>query len=121
MSGVQKVGDQSLKDFQDEISRQFEDIKGQLQNLQGVIDGLEGQWKGIGAGAFDVKQAEINQGMVRIAKLLLNFQEAIQVTRTTAGNTEDEVRAALQGVDVAQGFSGDAAATQRAQSNIAGY
>ncbi|MEU3602498.1 WXG100 family type VII secretion target [Streptomyces sp. NPDC006798] len=121
MSAVQKVGDQSLKDFQDEISRQFEDVKGQLQNLQGVIDSLEGSWKGIGAGAFDVKQAEINQGMVRIAKLMLNFQEAIQVTRTTAGNTEDEVRAALQGVDVTAGFSGDAGATRAATSNIAGY
>ncbi|MDQ0940344.1 WXG100 family type VII secretion target [Streptomyces sp. V1I1] len=118
---VQKVGDQSLKDFQDEISRKFEDVKGQLKNLQGVIDGLEGQWKGIGAGAFDVKQNEINQGMVRIAKLLLNFQEAIQVTRTTAGNTEDEVEAALRGVDVTAGFSGDAGATRAATSNIAGY
>ncbi|GGJ72761.1 hypothetical protein GCM10011583_00160 [Streptomyces camponoticapitis] len=118
---VQKVGDQSLKDFQDEITIKFEDVKGQLKNLQGVIDSLEGAWKGIGASAFDAKQAEINAGMVRIAKMLLNFQEAIQVTRTTAGNTEDEVYAALNGVDVAAGFSGDSAATAKATSNIAGY
>ncbi|MCI3226356.1 WXG100 family type VII secretion target [Streptomyces sp. NP-1717] len=118
---VQKVGDQSLKDFQDEITVKFEDVKGQLRNLQGVIDSLEGAWKGIGASAFDVKQAEINSGMVRIAKMLLNFQEAIQVTRTTAGNTEDEVYAALNGVDVTAGFSGDSAATAKATSNIAGY
>ncbi|MFF9866720.1 WXG100 family type VII secretion target [Streptomyces sp. NPDC093595] len=116
---VQKVGDQSLKDFQDEISNRFESVKGQLKSLQGVIDSLEGNWKGIGAGAFDTKQTEINQAMVRIAKLLLNFQEAIQVTRTTAGNTEDEVEKALRGVDVTGGFSGDAAATRRATSNIA--
>ncbi|MFJ8645074.1 WXG100 family type VII secretion target [Streptomyces sp. NPDC093546] len=118
---VQKVGDASLKDFQDEITRNFDDVKGQLKNLQGVIDSLEGNWKGIGAGAFDVKQNEINQGMVRIAKLLLNFQEAIQVTRTTAGNTEDEVEQALRGVDVTGGFSGDAGAERRATSNIASY
>ncbi|MET7618798.1 WXG100 family type VII secretion target [Streptomyces sp. NPDC005408] len=118
---VQKVGDQSLKDFQDEISRNFEDVKGQLKTLQGVIDGVEGHWKGVGAGAFDTKQTEINQGMVRIAKMLLNFQEAIQVTRTTAGNTDDEVYQALHGVDVTAGFSGDAGATRAATSNIAGY
>ncbi|NJQ02222.1 WXG100 family type VII secretion target [Streptomyces zingiberis] len=118
---VQKVGDQGLKDFQDEITRRFEDVKGQLNTLQGVIDSLEGRWKGIGAGAFDAKQTEINQGMVRIAKLLLNFQEAIQVTRTTAGNTDLEVEAALRGVDVTPGFSGDAAATRAETSNIAGY
>lgn len=91
---VQKVGDQGLKAVQDQITVQFEEVKGQLKDLQGVIDSLEGAWKGIGASAFDVKQAEINSGMVRIAKMLLNFQEAIQVTRTTAGNTEDEIYAA---------------------------
>ncbi|MEV8360461.1 WXG100 family type VII secretion target [Streptomyces niveus] len=118
---VQKVGDQALKDVQDQITIQFEGVKGQLKDLQGVIDSLEGAWKGIGASAFDVKQAEINSGMVRIAKMLLNFQEAIQVTRTTAGNTEDEIYAALNGVDVTAGFSGDAAATTKATSNINGY
>ncbi|MFF8954567.1 WXG100 family type VII secretion target [Streptomyces sp. NPDC014894] len=118
---VQKVGDEGLKSLQDEISANFEDVKGQLQQLHGVIDSLEGSWKGIGHGAFDVKQAEINQGMVRIAKMLLHFQEAIQVTRTTAGNTEEDVRAALQGVDVTPGFSGDAGATRSATSNISGY
>ncbi|MCX4587788.1 WXG100 family type VII secretion target [Streptomyces sp. NBC_01481] len=118
---VQKVGDQSLKDFQDEITIKFEDVKGQLKALHGVIDGVQGRWQGVGAASFDRKQTEINQGMVRIAKLLLNFQEAIQVTRTTAGNTEDEVEAALRGVDVTAGFSGDAGATRAATSNIAGY
>ncbi|ANW17772.1 WXG100 family type VII secretion target [Streptomyces clavuligerus] len=118
---VQKVTDEYLGTFQNEITVQFESVKGQLQQLQGVIDGLEGNWKGIGHGAFDVKQAEINQGMVRIARMLLHFQEAIEVTRVTAGNTDDEVRAALQGVDVTPGYSGDAGATRSATSNLSSY
>jgi WXG100 family type VII secretion target len=118
---VLKVGDQSLKEFQDEISLKFEDVKSQLQNLQGVIDSLEGRWKGIGAGAFDQKQTEINQGMVRVAKMLLHFQEAIQVTRTTAANTDEEVQAALKGVDVTAGFSGDAGAERAATSRLSSY
>ncbi|MER5771420.1 WXG100 family type VII secretion target [Streptomyces sp. NPDC001985] len=121
MSDVQKLGDEGLKSLQDEITKNFEGVKAQLQRLHGVIDDLEGKWKGIGHGAFDSKQAEINEGMVRIAKMLLHFQEAIQVTRTTAGNTEEDVRAALQGVDVTAGFSGDAGATRAATSNISGY
>ncbi|GLF99074.1 WXG100 family type VII secretion target [Streptomyces yaizuensis] len=118
---VQKVTDEYLVQFQSEITGNFDSLKGQLQQLQGVIDSLEGNWKGIGHGAFDAKQAEINQGMVRIAKMLLHFQEAIEVTRVTAGNTDDEVRAALQGVDVVGGYSGDAAATNRATSNLSSY
>lgn len=118
---VQKVSDEGLKGVQDQITVQFEGVKTQVKNLQGVIDSLEGAWKGVGAGAFDVKQAEINSGLVRIAKMLLNFQEAIQVTRTTSGNTEDEIYAALNGVDVTAGFSGDAGATAKATSNINGY
>ncbi|MFC8274877.1 WXG100 family type VII secretion target [Streptomyces sp. NPDC057271] len=116
---IQKVGDQSLKEFQDDLTLRFEGVKGQLRTLQGVIDGLEGRWKGVGAGAFDVKQNEINQGMVRIAKLLLNFQEAIQVTRTNAANVDSEIEQALKGVDVTAGFSGDAAAEKASTSGIA--
>ncbi|GHA99271.1 WXG100 family type VII secretion target [Streptomyces termitum] len=117
---VLKVGDQSLKDFQDELTRKFDDVKGQLTALQGVIDSLEGRWKGIGAGAFDAKQTEINQGMVRIAKLMLNFQEAIQVTRTSSSDSDDEAERALRGIDVTAGFSGDAGAEKAARSGIAG-
>ncbi|MFI1831080.1 WXG100 family type VII secretion target [Streptomyces sp. NPDC020412] len=121
MAGVQKVGDQSLKDFQDEISRQFDDIKGQVQQLQGVIDSLEGRWKGIGAGAFDGKQAEINQGMVRIAKLLADFQEAIAVTRTTAASTDEDVRASMQSVDASAGAGASGGGGGAPSSKLAAY
>lgn len=46
--------------------------------------------------------------MVSIAHRLLNFQEAIKAARTIKDNTEDEIRQALQGVDVVGGYSGDA-------------
>ncbi|PRH76428.1 hypothetical protein C6N75_25720 [Streptomyces solincola] len=117
---VQKVNDSNLKSLQDDITTAFTDVKGQLQNLQGVIDSLEGRWQGIGAGAFDVKQNEINQGMVRIGRLMLNFQEAIEATRTISGNTDTEVEAALRGVDVTAGYSGDAGAEART-SNLSSY
>ena len=105
---VQKVNGVALKGLQDELTHAFDDVKGQLHRLQGTIDGLEGKWQGIGAGAFNQKQDEINRRMVKIGKLLLKFQEAIEAARTISGNTEDEVRAAMAGVDVAGGYSGDA-------------
>ncbi|MCS0636494.1 WXG100 family type VII secretion target [Streptomyces sp. LP05-1] len=100
MAGQQKVGDSSLKGFQDELDQQFTNVKAQLSQLQGVIDGLEGNWRGIGAGAYNKKQNEINNHMVDIGKLLAKFQEAIGKTRTTAANTDDDVQQTVHSVKV---------------------
>lgn len=105
---VQKVNEVALIKLQTELTKSFESVKGQLQRLHATIDGLEGQWQGIGAGAFNTKQAQINQNMVRIGKLLLKFQEAIEAARRISGNTEDEVRAAMQVIDVTPGYAGSA-------------
>ncbi|MDT9681354.1 WXG100 family type VII secretion target [Streptomyces sp. TRM76323] len=117
---VQKVNGVALKGLQDELTRNFDDVKSQLSVLQATIDSLEGAWAGIGAGAFNQKQDAINRNMVGIGKLLLNFQEAIEAARTIAGNTDTEVEAALRGVDVAEGYSGDAKAEART-SNLSNY
>ncbi|MEU8889010.1 WXG100 family type VII secretion target [Streptomyces sp. NPDC048442] len=103
---VQKVNDVALAKLQTELTRNFDNVKGQLQRLHATIDGLEGQWQGIGAGAFNSKQAQINQNMVRIGRLLLKFQAAIEAARTISGNTEDEVRTAMRGIDVTPGHAG---------------
>ncbi|WP_299533126.1 WXG100 family type VII secretion target [uncultured Streptomyces sp.] len=116
----QKVTEHSLIRLENELSTRFDSVKGQLRQLQATIDSLEGAWKGIGAGAFNQKQEAINRNMVSIGNRLLNFQEAIKAARTISGNTEDEVKAALQGVDVVEGYSGDAAATA-AVSNLSKF
>ncbi|MFD7068598.1 WXG100 family type VII secretion target [Streptomyces sp. NPDC059913] len=109
----QKLSDAALRKLEGELTTRFDSVKGQLKTLQGTIDGLEGHWKGIGAGAFNAKQEEINRRMASIARRLLNFQEAIEAARTISGNTEEEVKQALQGVDVVGGYSGDAVAEAR--------
>ncbi|MCT2547657.1 MULTISPECIES: WXG100 family type VII secretion target [Streptomyces] len=109
----QKLSDAALLKLEGELSTRFDSVKGQLKTLQGTIDSLEGHWKGIGAGAFNTKQEEVNRKMVSIAHRLLNFQEAIKAARTIKDNTEDEIRQALQGVDVVGGYSGDAGAEAR--------
>ncbi|MEV8392455.1 MULTISPECIES: WXG100 family type VII secretion target [unclassified Streptomyces] len=117
---VQKVNGVALKSLQGELTNSFDDVKGQLHALQATIDSLEGAWRGIGAGAFNAKQTQINNNMVGIGKLLLKFQEAIEAARTISGNTEDEVEAALKGIDVAEGYSGDAGAEART-SNLSKF
>ncbi|MFD3517906.1 WXG100 family type VII secretion target [Streptomyces sp. NPDC058657] len=119
---VQKVNGVALAQLQVELTNGFESVKGQLTRLHATIDSLEGQWKGIGAGAFNTKQAQINNNMVRIGRLLLKFQEAIEAARTISGNTEDEVLAAMRGIDVTPGYAGSTPAPpQTPTSSFSSY
>ncbi|MFJ6699312.1 WXG100 family type VII secretion target [Streptomyces sp. NPDC091272] len=104
----QKLDDASLTKLQTRLTHGFDGVKGTLHKLNATLDNLEGQWRGIGAGAFNQKQSEINQRIVEIGKLLLKFQEGIEAARTITGNTEDEVLQAMRGVDVVGGYQGDA-------------
>ncbi|MFF2412214.1 WXG100 family type VII secretion target [Streptomyces sp. NPDC058092] len=109
----QKLSDAALLKLEGELSTRFDSVKGQLKTLQATIDSLEGAWQGIGAGAFNKKQDAINQRMISIAHRLVRYQEAIKAARTISGNTEDEIKQALQGIDVVDGYSGDATAEAR--------
>ncbi|MEU6668210.1 WXG100 family type VII secretion target [Streptomyces sp. NPDC046727] len=104
-TGRQKVSDKDIIVLEKELLHRFEGIKGQLTQLQALIDSLEGHWKGIGAGAFNAKQTEINERMVRIGNILAKFIEAMSNTRKIKDGTEDEVRAQVQSIDVDLGGS----------------
>ncbi|AWL40915.1 MULTISPECIES: WXG100 family type VII secretion target [Streptomyces] len=101
----QKLADDALIRLENELSTRFDSVKAQLGKLQATIDSLEGAWQGIGANAFNTKQADINLRMGNIATRLANFQEAMKAARTIKGNNEDDIRQALQGVDVVDGYS----------------
>jgi WXG100 family type VII secretion target len=103
MSQGQQLTDQQLIKLEEHILSKFTSIKGQLHRIQGTIDSLEGQWKGIGAGAFNQKQYEINTSMVNIGNLLAKYLEAMSATRKIKDGTEDEVRAAVQSINVYDG------------------
>ncbi|KUN76015.1 hypothetical protein AQJ66_35305 [Streptomyces bungoensis] len=105
MAQRQKVSDKDIIVLEKELLHRFEGIKGQLKELQAIIDSLEGHWKGIGAGAFNAKQTEINERMVRIGNILAKFIEAMTNTRKIKDGTEDEVRAQVQSIDVDFGGS----------------
>ncbi|MGW7413050.1 WXG100 family type VII secretion target [Streptomyces sp. NPDC054863] len=103
----------TLKKTQETLTRNFGGVKQTLHSLNGALDDLEGKWVGIGAGAFNKKQTEINNRIVAIGKLLLKFQEGIEAARTIKDNNEDEILQSINGVDVVDGYSGDARAEAR--------
>lgn len=103
MSQGQRLSDAQLIKLEQDLAIKFDSLKGQLHRLQGTIDSLEGQWKGIGAGAFNTKQHEINTSMVRIGNILVKFLDAMGSTRKIKDGTEDEVRAAVQSINIYDG------------------
>jgi WXG100 family type VII secretion target len=104
-TGTQKVTRDQVIVLEQQLNTQFEDIKGQLKHLQALIDSLEGHWKGIGAGAFNAKQTEINERMVRMGNILVKFIDAMNTTMKISDHTEDEVRSKVQSIDVDLGGS----------------
>ncbi|MHC5704309.1 hypothetical protein HHX38_27700 [Streptomyces sp. PKU-MA01144] len=109
MSQGQRLSDQQVIQLEKQLFEKFNSIKGQLQQIQGTIDSLEGQWKGIGAGAFNTKQQEINTSMVRLGNILAKFIEAMSASRRIKDGTEDDVRAAVQAINVDLGAGASAA------------
>ncbi|MEV7459929.1 WXG100 family type VII secretion target [Streptomyces rubiginosohelvolus] len=101
----QKVSDAALLKLEGDLTVKFEAVKGQVKKLHATIDNLEGKWQGIGANHFNLKQTEINNRMVELAKQLTVFQEAIKAARTISGDNELQIRDALKGVDVVPGYT----------------
>jgi WXG100 family type VII secretion target len=114
VSQGQRLSDQQVALLQKELFEKFNSLKGQLQQIQGTIDSLEGQWKGIGAGAFNDKQQKINESMVRLGNILAKFLEASSQSRKIKDSTEEDVRAAVQSINVDLGVG------TAAKSNLSG-
>jgi uncharacterized protein YukE len=92
-TGKQKLEDAAVVQLQKQMYEKYDGIRKRVHALQGVIDGLEGQWQGIGRAAFDKKQYEINESLQNIGN----------ATRNIKDSKEDEVRAAVNKIDVQDG------------------
>ena len=99
----QKLEDAQVVHLQKQMLDKYEGIQKRVHGLQGVIDGLEGQWHGIGRAAFDRKQYEINESLRNIGNILGDVIEAMTATRNIKDSKEDEVRAAVNKIDLQDG------------------
>ncbi|MER5180197.1 WXG100 family type VII secretion target [Streptomyces sp. NPDC002896] len=100
MADERKLSNDTVVKLEQNIVERYESIKGQLSRLQGTIDTLEAGWRGIGAGAFNKKQTEINEHMVAIGKILEKFLENINLNRKDKDKLEDEIHATIKSIDV---------------------
>lgn len=114
MAQRQRLSDAQLVKLEQQIVEKFDSIKGQVHTLQGTIDSMEGHWQGIGAGAFDRKQSEINTSLVRIGNILAKYLEAMNATRKIKNSSEDEIRHAVDSINIQDGAPG-------ATSALSGY
>ncbi|MEV5613231.1 WXG100 family type VII secretion target [Streptomyces sp. NPDC052225] len=111
MAGEQRLEDAAVVALQKQMLEKYEGIGKRAHHLQGVIDSLEGQWQGIGRSAFDKKQIEINESLKAIGKILADVIEAMTQTRNLKDTKEDEVRAAMNKINLNDG----------AQSSLSSY
>ncbi|MFH9071930.1 WXG100 family type VII secretion target [Streptomyces alboflavus] len=103
MADGRKLNDGEVKFLQDEIVAKYDSVQGSLKRLQGILDSMEGNWRGIGAHAFDKKQVEINQHMQAIGRILVDFLDGISKNRTDVDRLEDDIRATMNSIDVDYG------------------
>ncbi|KOX03682.1 WXG100 family type VII secretion target [Streptomyces sp. NPDC050674] len=103
MAMDQKLEDAAVVKLQKQMFEKYESIRKRVHNLQGVIDGLEGQWQGIGRAEFDRKQYEINESLAKIGNILGEVMDAMTTTRNIKDSKEDEVRAAVNRINLQDG------------------
>ncbi|MFI9343673.1 hypothetical protein ACIG0D_20765 [Streptomyces sp. NPDC052773] len=100
----QKLEDAAVIKLQKQMYEKYENIRKRVHNLQGVIDSLEGgQWDGIGRAEFDKKQYEINTSLQAIGGILGEVMENMTTARNIKDTKEDEVRAAVNRINVQDG------------------
>lgn len=116
--GVQEVDGVNLQRLETRLSEKFQNIRSQVQKLNQTIDNLEGNWRGIGAGAFNAKQTRINQDLQFLSRLLDGFVGSIQDTRKLSGNTEDDVAQRMNKLQGQGGLTSDSGGAT--QSSLAG-
>ncbi|MFI9776648.1 MULTISPECIES: WXG100 family type VII secretion target [unclassified Streptomyces] len=103
MAQGQRLSDSEMVALERKIAEKFENIKSTVHRLQGTIDSLEGQWQGIGANAFNTKQHEINTSMKKIGNILVTFLDGMSGTRKIKDDSEDQVRQAVNKINVYDG------------------
>ncbi|MEV8021613.1 WXG100 family type VII secretion target [Streptomyces sp. NPDC086554] len=103
MADGQKLNNEQVDLLKKEIVGKYDSVQKQVKRLQGTLDMMEANWRGIGAHAFDKKQTEINERMVAIGNILVDFLEGISGNEKLTDGLEDQVRSTMDSIDVQHG------------------
>ncbi|MFF6998053.1 WXG100 family type VII secretion target [Streptomyces sp. NPDC008313] len=100
MAGGRKLDSAEVFKLEQGIIERYETIKGLLGRLQGTIDMLENNWSGLGAGAFNKKQTEINEHVVKIGRMLEKVLDGVDLNRKDKDALEEELHQRIHQIDV---------------------
>ncbi|GCB45597.1 WXG100 family type VII secretion target [Streptomyces sp. NL15-2K] len=100
MADGRKLDDGQVQKLQTNVIDRYDSIRQTLAQLQGTIDMIEKAWTGQGANAFNTKQTEINSHMAAIGRMLDDFLEGIQMTKTDKRNLEDQIESDIAKISV---------------------
>ncbi|MEV0256303.1 WXG100 family type VII secretion target [Streptomyces sp. NPDC050732] len=103
MADGRKLNNEQVALLKKEIVGKYDSVQKQLKRLQGTLDMMEGNWRGIGAHAFDRKQTEINEHMRAVGNILVDFLEGISGNEKLTDGLEEQVRSTMDGIDVQYG------------------
>lgn len=123
MGDRQELSDSQILKLKEDLGGMFESIQGRVNKLNTLIDNLEGQWQGIGRGAFDVVQEGVKNDMKYLNRLLVGFTEAMDATVKAKGSNEDIVAQGMRKLvsDDMKGMDLGGSGSQGWASKIAQY
>ncbi|GEB53903.1 WXG100 family type VII secretion target [Streptomyces cacaoi] len=123
MGDRQELSDSQILKLKEDLGGMFESIQGRVNKLNTLINNLEGQWQGIGRGAFDVVQEGVKNDMKYLNRLLVGFTEAMDATVKAKGSNEDIVAQGMRKLvsDDMKGMDLGGSGSQGWASKIAQY
>ena len=95
MSSSIKITDQELEALSKRITTVNESIHAEIRNLERVIDMVSPGWRGQAANAYKVLQAQVNDDVAKLNRVLLQIKEAVDATRKDFATEEAENVAVL--------------------------
>ncbi|GAB3950880.1 WXG100 family type VII secretion target [Streptomyces sparsus] len=103
----QKLSEARLRKLEGQIQGVLDNMNNQVSDLERVIEMLSTQWRGVGAGQFTKAQSDINRHHRNLQKIMRQVKEAIEATRRDGGANDENVAAAMKGVDLNGSAPGD--------------
>jgi WXG100 family type VII secretion target len=95
MSSNIKITDQELDALSKRITNVNDSIHTEIRNLERVIDMVSPGWRGQASNAYKLLQAQVNDDVTKLNRVLLQIKEAVDTTRKDFATEEAENAAVL--------------------------
>lgn len=90
-----KITDQELDALARRIGTVNESIQAEVRNLERVIDMVAPGWRGQASNAYKLLQAQVNDDVTKLNRVLLQIREAVEATKRDFATEEAENTAVM--------------------------